>query len=61
MGKMSGEQGDLAMSSSPTHTNCSGFELGKYSIYQQEVWERQADFSDVCQRNISFPRPQFEI
>lgn len=52
---MSGGQGDLATSSTPTHINCSGFELGKYSIYQQEVWERQADFSDVCQRNLSIP------
>lgn len=46
MGKMSQELETLPCPSSPTHPNCSRVELGKHSIYQQEVQERQAHVSD---------------
>lgn len=55
MGEMGPEQESLPPSSSPAHTNRSRVELGKHSIYQQEVWEWQADVAKIYQRNFSIP------
>ena len=53
--KMSQEQEMLPRSWFPNHTNCSGAERGTHSIYQQGVWERQADLSDAPEGAQSRP------